>query len=128
MKGKTMHNIVRIHPARIKTRDPFTFSAKIAETVEARTKGFQNVNAYDATMPIILQWVGHGVRLLHNEDVLFDVTAHVIDHKGYVQQTFTLKAGDPSPVMTSPCRYIIEVPEGLEITIENGDRVVIKGD
>jgi len=81
----------------------------------------------DANMPLILHWDTVAVRLLHNEFVEFDVTALVVDPKGYVQQSVVLKAGDKSPVMTSPCRLIIEIPENLEgVIIEAGDRVHYK--
>jgi hypothetical protein len=115
---------IQVVPARNTVRDPFITTVKVAETMAAREKGFQNTNPQDATVPIILQWIGAGIRLLHNENVKFDVTVIVVDPKGYVQQSLVLKEGDKTPVMTSPTSLIIEIPETLEgIIIEPGDKV-----
>jgi len=115
---------IRVIPAMIKARNPFVIACEIKDSASKREKGFQRVIAHDATQPIILLWEYAAVRLLHNDNVKFDVKALVVDHNGYVQQQFTLKSGDAIPVMTSPTKMIIEIPEHLEgVTIELGDRV-----
>lgn len=115
---------IRVIPARLKIRDPFIVACKVADTDETRAKGFQNTNPHDATMPLILHWDFAGTRILHNENVLFDVSAFIVDHQGWVRQEILLKAGDPGRAMTAPCRLIIEIPENLDgIIVEVGDKI-----
>mgnify|MGYP003971308825 CR=1 FL=1 len=120
-----MQQDIRVLPADIRRFKAYHTAVSVKNTDAGRTKGFQDVLPVDATMPILMTWNTAEIRILHNDKVLFDVDAYVIDHKGYVQQHIILKAGDSSQSMTSPCRAILEIPEFLEgITVQNGDKIL----
>jgi hypothetical protein len=120
-----MFRDIKVFPADIAKFKPFTTVVSVKDTDAGRTKGFQDTAPIDATVPILMTWPTAGVRILHNDRVLFDVNAFVIDHKGYVQQHIKLSSMSDQQVMTSPCRAILEVPESLDgITVQAGDKIV----
>ncbi len=122
-----MKKNITIHPNLVRSRKTQDFIVDIVNTDEGRIKGFQNVGVYEAQAPLLLEWDFSATRLLHNENVPFDLDACCISHDGTVIQVMKLRAQSKDIHMTLPCRWILEIPETLDgITVQEGDTVIMK--
>jgi uncharacterized membrane protein (UPF0127 family) len=117
---------LKIVPAHLKIRDPFEVEVMVLNSTESRTKGFQGVSPFDATIPYLFQFYSGSQRTLHNSNVNFPVKALMIGHKNMIVQEIVLKEGDATNTLTRPCRFLLEIPEPIfdNVTIEVGDTVL----
>ena len=120
-----MQRNLTVHPALIRSRTTKSFSVDVADTQDSREAGFQGVSVFDVARPLLLEWEFSSTRLLHNNNVEFDILACCVDHEGIVTQVIKLQANSSDRHMTIPCRWIVEIPETIEdVLIQEGDKII----